>query len=60
MVDTDITRKGLSSYYSEITYMDSLLGKTLKIINDSSKTQIPSQFLQVSKGIFILWKMDML
>ena len=39
MVDSDLTRKGLSSYYGEITYMDSLLGKTLKIIDDSKKTQ---------------------
>ena len=39
MVNSDLTRKGLSSYYAEITYMDSLLGRTLKIINDSEKTQ---------------------
>ena len=52
MVDTDITRKGLSSYYSEITYMDSLLGKTLKIINDSSKTQNTISIFTSEQGYF--------
>ncbi len=39
MVDTPITRKELSSYYAEITYMDSLLGKTLEYINEVNKTK---------------------
>ena len=38
MVDSPMTRSHLSSYYSEITYMDSLLGKTLDIINKAEKT----------------------
>ena len=38
MVDSPMTRSHLSSYYSEITYMDSLLGKTLDIINKVEKT----------------------
>ncbi len=37
MVDSPMTRSHLSSYYSEITYMDSLLGKTLDIINKVEK-----------------------
>ena len=38
MVDSPMTRSHLSSYYSEISYMDSLLGKTLDIINKAEKT----------------------
>ena len=38
MVDSPMTRSHLSSYYSEISYMDSLLGKTLDIINEAEKT----------------------
>ncbi len=38
IVDSPMTRSHLSSYYSEITYMDSLLGKTLDIINKAEKT----------------------
>ena len=38
MVDTPLTRKDLSNYYAEITYMDSLLGRTLDIINQANKT----------------------
>ena len=52
MVDSDITRKGLSSYYSEITYMDSLLGKTLKIINDSKKNQNTISIFTSEQGYF--------
>ncbi|MEK9603541.1 MAG: sulfatase [Flavobacteriaceae bacterium] len=37
MVDSPMTRSYLSSYYSEITYMDSLLGKTMDIINKAKK-----------------------
>ena len=39
MIDTPITRKELSSYYTEITYMDSLLGKTLDYISKANKTK---------------------
>jgi uncharacterized sulfatase len=39
MVDSPITRKNLSVYFSEITYMDSLLGKTLDLINEADKTE---------------------
>jgi uncharacterized sulfatase len=39
MIDTPMTRKELSSYYAEITYMDSLLGKTLDYINEANKTK---------------------
>ena len=39
MVDTPITRKELSSYYTEITYMDSLLGKPLDYISKANKTK---------------------
>jgi N-sulfoglucosamine sulfohydrolase len=38
MVDSPLTRSHLSSYYNEITYMDSLLGKTLDIIDKAEKT----------------------
>ncbi len=38
MVDSPITRKELSGYYAEITYMDSLLGKTLDFIKEADKT----------------------
>ena len=49
MIDTPITRKELSSYYTEITYMDSLLGKTLDYISKANKTKIQFLFLLVSK-----------
>ena len=39
MIDTPITRKKLSSYYSEITYMDSLFGKTIEYIEEANKTK---------------------
>ncbi len=37
MVDSPLTRKDLSAYYAEITYMDSLLGKTLDFIKGANK-----------------------
>ena len=49
MIDTPITRKKLSSYYSEITYMDSLFGKTIEYIEEANKQKIQYQFLLVSK-----------
>lgn len=34
-VDTDITRTQLSKYYAEITYLDSLVGEVLKMVEKS-------------------------
>lgn len=39
MEDTSKTREGLSRYYAEITYMDSLLGKTLEYVEIAGKTK---------------------
>ncbi|MEG3659918.1 sulfatase [Arenibacter palladensis] len=39
MEDTPKTREGLSRYYAEITYMDSLLGKTLEFVEIAGKTK---------------------
>tara|TARA_A200000113_G_C8865977_1_gene354816 strand:- start:1639 stop:3117 length:1479 start_codon:yes stop_codon:yes gene_type:complete len=38
MVDSPLTREELSNYYTEITYMDSLLGKTLDYVEQANKT----------------------
>lgn len=38
MVDVPETRQGLTKYYAEITYMDSLLGKTLDYVKLAGKT----------------------
>ncbi|MFG0333546.1 MAG: sulfatase, partial [Maioricimonas sp. JB049] len=37
MVDTPATRKGLSRYYAEVTYMDGELGRCLDILDESGQ-----------------------
>lgn len=39
LVDTKMTRENLSAYYAEITYLDSLVGRTLDIIDDSKEQE---------------------
>ncbi len=39
LVDTKETRKALSEYYAEITYLDSTVGKCMKMIEESHKAK---------------------
>ncbi|WP_299556358.1 sulfatase [Seonamhaeicola sp.] len=39
MIDHSETREGLTQYYAEITYMDSLLGKTLDYVKQAGKEE---------------------
>lgn len=52
MVDVPETRKSLTKYYAEITYMDSLLGKTLKLIDQVGKTNNTLSIFTSEQGYY--------
>ncbi|MEP4095831.1 sulfatase [Reichenbachiella sp.] len=50
MIDTRRTRKELSKYYAEISYMDSLLGVTLNYVEQSGKSENTIQIFTSEQG----------
>jgi len=52
MIDTPETRKELTKYYAEITYMDSLLGKTLKYVDIAGKTDNTISIFTSEQGYY--------
>jgi uncharacterized sulfatase len=52
MVDTPETREDLARYYAEITYMDSLLGKTLEYVELEGKTDNTISIFTSEQGYY--------
>lgn len=50
LVDTEMTRENLSAYYAEVTYLDSLVGRTLKIIDDTGERDNTIVFFTSEQG----------
>jgi len=52
MVDVSLTRESLTKYYAEITYMDSLLGKTLNYVDVADKTDNTISIFTSEQGYY--------
>lgn len=52
MVDVPETRENLTRYYAEITYMDSLLGKTLEYVKLANKTDNTLSIFTSEQGYY--------
>lgn len=52
MLDTPMTREKIKKYYAELTYMDSLLGKTLDYIEFAGKTDNTISIFTSEQGYY--------